>query len=153
VVAHQLELDHALGAAKLRPAAHRQAQINRGRIETGQFVLEMELAFALRLGGDRLEQTVGDLFEQILWTVAVRVRQRGADWGGDPQVDQLAFAALQLARNLLQRMHSTELTEPHPHKLTPVRQPRAAIFGPCTLDDALEVGARDELGYLTRHAA
>jgi hypothetical protein len=68
-------------------------------------------------------------------------------------VDQLAFAALQPALNLPQGMSPTELAEQHPHKLTPARQPLAAIFSSRPLDDALEVGAWDKLEYLAEQAA
>lgn len=97
VAEHQMELDRGLCAAKLRSVVHRPIQINRGRVETDHLVLETERVFVLRLGVDRLEQPEEDLSEQLPWTVAVGVRQRGADSGGDPQVDQLAFAALQPA--------------------------------------------------------
>jgi len=153
VVEHHMQLDRALGAAKRRPVLHRQTQIDRGRIETDQLVLETKRAFVMRLSGDRRKQAVEDLFEQLPRTVAVRVRQRGADWGCDPQVDQLALATLQPALDLPQRMGPTELAKQHPHKLAPARQTLAAIFGPRSLDDALEVRARDELKYLAEHAA
>ena len=103
--------------------------------------------------GHRLEQSVEDLLEQLPRTVAVRVGQRGTNRDVDAQVGQLAFAALQPAFDLPQRMSAAQLTEQHAHKLAPARQARTTIFGPRCFDDALEVGARDELEDLTEHAA
>ncbi len=50
-------------------------------------------------------------------------------------------------------MRAAQLTEQHAHKLAPARQTLTAIFGTRGCDDALEVGARDELEDLTKHAA
>jgi hypothetical protein len=153
VVEHQVQLNGTFSAAVLRPIVHRQAQVDHGRVEADPLVLEAERVYALRLGGDRLEQSVEALLEQLPRTVAVRVGQRGTDRDVDAQVGQLAFAALQPAFDLPPRMGAAQLTEQHANKLAPARQALTPIFGPRCFDDALEVGARDELEYLTAHAA
>jgi hypothetical protein len=68
-------------------------------------------------------------------------------------VGEFAFAALQPAFDLPQRMGAAQLAEQHGDKLTPARQPLAAVLCPRFLHDALEVGARNELEYLAEHAA
>lgn len=133
VVKRQVVLGGPLGAAVRRPIAHRQAQVDPDRVEDDQCVLKAELVGALRLGGDRLEQSLEDLLEQLPRTVAVCVGERGSDRGIDAQMGQLAFAAPQLASDLPQRMGAAQLREQHAHKLAPARQPRTAIFGPVAL--------------------
>jgi hypothetical protein len=59
-----MQLDRALGATKLRPVVHRQAQIDRGRIETDQLVIETELAFTLRL---RMTQRHALFWTRVGW--------------------------------------------------------------------------------------
>ena len=152
MVEDQMQFDGPLGATELRPVIHRQAQVDHGRVETDQLVLEAKFLLAHGLGRHDLEQPVEDPLEQLPRTVAVRVGERGPDRNADAQVNQLAFAALQSTFDLPQGMGTAQLTEQHPHKLTPARQPLAAIFGSRLINDALEVGTRDELEDLTEHA-
>jgi len=54
-IEQRVHLDRRLGRAKECPRKYRQPQVDHGRVEPDQLVLEAELACALRLGGDRLE--------------------------------------------------------------------------------------------------
>jgi hypothetical protein len=56
MVRHQVQLHRTTGATGLRPLVHQQAQIDHGRVDAHEFVLEAELALTLRLGGDLVEQ-------------------------------------------------------------------------------------------------
>lgn len=153
VVEHQMQLDRALGGAELRPVIHGQAQIDDGRIDADQFVLEAELLLAHRLGGDGLEQAVEDLLEQFPRTMPVGVRQRRARRRFDAQVSQLALATLQPAFDFPQGVRPAKLAEQHADELAPARQALAAVFRSRFLDHALEVDTRNQLEYLAEHAA
>ena len=153
VVEDQMQLDRALGGAELCPVVHREAQIDDGRIDADQLVLEAKLLLAHRFGGDRLEQAVEDLLEQLPRSMAVGVGQRRARRCLDAQVGELAFATLQPALDLPQGMGPSQLAEQHADKLTPTRQPLAAELRSRFLDHALEVGSRNQLEYLAKHAA
>ena len=118
-----MQFHRALGAAKSGPVVHRQAKVDRGRVDTDQLIREAELLFALRLDDDLLEQAVEDLLEQLPRTVAVGIGQRRAGRDFDPQMGQFALAALQTTLDFPKRMGPAELAEQHPHELTPARQP------------------------------
>lgn len=143
-----MQLDRALGATELRPVVRRQAQINHRRIQTDQLVLEAEFLLADRLGCDSLEQAVGHLLEQCTRTTSVGVGKRRTRWRFDAEMGELALATLQPAFDLAQGMGAAQLAEQHPDKLAPTRQPLAPVFSARFLDDAFEVGTRDELEYL-----
>ena len=153
VVEHQMQLDRAFGAPELRPVIHGEAQIDHGRIDADQLVLETELLLPHRLGGDSLEQPVEHLLEKLPRAMRVGVGQRRARRRFDTQVGEFAFATLQTTFDLAQGMGSAQLAEQHADKLAPARQPLASIFRPSLFDDAFEVGSRDELEYLAEHAA
>ena len=153
VVEHQMQLDRPFGAAKLGPVVHRQAQIDDGRVETDQLVLETEFLPAHRSGRDRGEQPVEHLFKQLPRSMAVGVGQRRAGGRLDAQVGQLAFATLQTAFNFPQGMGAAQLAGAHRDELAPDRQSFAAIFRASLPDDAFKVAARNELEYLAEHAA
>ena len=76
-----------------------------------------------------------------------------------PRVRQLAFATLQSAFDFSQRMRPAKLAEQHADgprpapELAPTRQSLAAVLRPGFFYHPLEVGTRDELEYLTEHAA
>jgi hypothetical protein len=76
VIEHQMQLDRALGAAKLRPVIHRQTQVDHSRVDAHELVLEAELALALHLGSDLLEQFVENLLRKLPRTVVVGIAQR-----------------------------------------------------------------------------
>ena len=95
MIEHQVQLDGALGALELGPVIHRQAQVDDGRVDAHELVLEAELALAGGLGRDLGVKAVEDLFEQLPGTVRVGVRQRRARRGSDAQMRQLALAALE----------------------------------------------------------
>jgi hypothetical protein len=153
VVEHQMQLHRALGAAKLRPVVHRQAQVDHGRVDTDQLILEAELALAAHLGSNLLEQSVEHLLRKLPRAVRIGVGQRGAHRHLDPQVGKLALAAPQTALDLSERMRPSELAEQHPDELTPARQALAAILGTGRFYQAFELNARNELEYLAEHAA
>ena len=54
-------------------------------------------------------------------------------------------------------VHMRKIRRSHPgivvNEMAPARQPPAAVLCPGLLDDALEVGSRDEREYLAKHAA
>jgi hypothetical protein len=68
-------------------------------------------------------------------------------------VGELAFAAPQAPFDLTQAVGAAQLAEHHGHELTPARQPLRSTFGAGFLDHALELDARNQLEYLTEHAA
>ena len=143
VVEYQMQLDRALGGTELCPVIHGKAQVDDGRIDADQFVLESKFLLAHRFGGDRLEQSVEDLLEQFPRTMAVGVGQRRARRRFDPQVGQFALATLQPAFDFPQRMCPAQLAEQHANELAPTRQPLTAVLRSRLFDHALEVGARN----------
>lgn len=153
MVEHQMQLDCALGGAELCPVIHGKAQIDDGRIDADQFVLEAKLLLAHHFGGDRLEQAVEDLLEQFPRSMAVGVGQRRARRRFDAQVSELALATLQPALDLSQGVGSAKLTEQHADELAPARQPLAAVFRSCLFHDAFKIGAWNKLEHLAEHAA
>lgn len=147
-IEYQMRLDRALGATELRPVIHGKAQIDDGRIDADQFVLEAKLLLlAHRLGDDCREQTVEDLFEQFPRPMPAGVGQRRACRCLDAQVGEFALAALQPAFDLPQGVGAAQLVEQHADELAPARQPLAAVLRSCLFDHALEVGVRNELEY------
>jgi hypothetical protein len=153
MVEHQVQFHRPLGATELRPVIEGQAQIDHGRVQTHQLVLEAELLLAHPFGRHDPVQAVEHLLEQPPGAVAVGVGERGAGRGFDAQVGKLAFTALEAPFDLPQGVRAAQLAEQHGDELTPARQPLGAVLCPGFLDDALEVGARNELEYLTEHAA
>ena len=148
-----MQLDRALGGAELCPVIHGEAQIDDGRIDADQFVLETELFLAHRFGGDRLEQAVEDLLEQFPRTMTVGAGQRRARRRLDTQVGEFALTTLQPALDLPQGVGATQLAEQHADELAPARQTLAPVLRSRFPHHALEVGARNQLEYLTEHAA
>ncbi len=73
MVKHQVQLHRTLGAAEMRPVVHRQAQVNRRRVDAYQLVLETEFALADHLGCNLVEQIVEDLLEQLPRPVPIGV--------------------------------------------------------------------------------
>jgi len=153
MVENKMQFDRALGAAELRPVVHGQAQVDHGRIKADQFVLEAELLLAHDLGGDDLEQAIEHLFEQFPRAMAIGIGQRRTGGGFYPQVCQFAFATLQPTFDLPQGMRPPQLAEQHGYELAPARQTLRAVFRSSVFDDALKVATRNELEYLTEHAA
>lgn len=149
----EMQFDGPLGATELRPVIQRQAQVDHGRIQADQLVLEAEFLLAHGLGGNGFEQSVEHLLEQLPGTMAIGVGQRRARRCFDAQVGQLALAARQPAFDLSKGVGAAQLAEQPAHKLAPTRQSLAAVLGSRLLDDAFEVGARDELEDLTDQAA
>ena len=104
VVEHQAQLDRTRGAAVLRPIVHRQAQVDHGRVEADQRVLEAECMFAHGCSRHDVEQLVEHLLAQFPRTMAIDVGARRAGRRFDAQVGQLALAAFQPAFYLPQGM-------------------------------------------------
>jgi hypothetical protein len=78
VVEHQVQLDRTRGAAVLRPIVHRQAQVDHGRVEADQRVLEAEFMFAHGCSRHDVEQPVEHLLAQFPRTMAIGVGARRA---------------------------------------------------------------------------
>ena len=148
-----MQFNRPLGPPEFRPVVERQAQVDHGRIQADQFVLEAEFPVAGHLAPHRLQEAVEHVLKHRPGPMRIGVGERRPGGGRDAQVDELALATLEAPFNLPQRVGAPQLAKEHRHELAPARQAFAPVFRPGLLDDALKVRPGNELENLTKHAA
>jgi hypothetical protein len=119
VIEGEMQLHRAFGPLKDRPGKGLDTQLDHGRIETQQLVLE---AKAVRAGRRATlpEQLIEDRLKQGPRTMLVGVRQgRALGRTRHPEMLQFAFATRQPATDLAQRMGPPEVAKQHCHELRP----------------------------------
>ena len=145
VVQKQVQFDRPLGPPEMGPVKDAQAQVDGGRIEADQFVLESEFLLSRKLASASVEQLHKQMLIQLPGTVLIRIGQGGAAGGGDTQMFQLPLTAPEATGDLPEGMGSTQLTEKHCHKLSPTGKSSSMTFGFRFSDGLLELDSRKQL--------
>jgi hypothetical protein len=145
VVQEQVQFDRPLGPSEMGPVKDTQTQIDGGRVETEQFVLESEFLHSRKLASTSVEQLNKQMLIKLPGTVLIRIGQGGAAGGRDTQVFQLPLTASQTPGNLPEGMSSTQLTEEHGHKLSPAGESPSMPLGFRFSHGLLELDSRKQL--------
>ncbi len=152
VIQQQVECDRALGAPKLGPVEQRGAQIDHGRIQAHELVLEPELPAAPGQGLAAGQQLVEDRAIELPRPMLIGIGQCRPRRRLDPQVAQFALAAGQAPADLAQRVGPSQLAEEHRYELAPAREAPRMTLRMGTLDEGLEFGPRKQVEKLAEHA-
>src|SRR6266545_4188032 len=143
----------SLRRAELRPVEDARAEIDHGRIEREQRILEFQPA----LRRDRaapLEQNLEQRLEQLPRPMGIRVGQRRAGWCGvDSEVVELPFRRRQAATDLTKRLGPAEMAEQHRHELIPTSEAAGMPFGLVLSGELLELRSGKDLEDLLEDAA
>src|SRR6266511_55927 len=153
IVEQHVDFDPALRRAELRPVEDARAEIDHGRIEREQRILQFQPA----LRRDRaapLEQNLEQRLEQLPRPMGIRVGQRRAGWCGvDSEVVELPFRRLQAATDLTKRLGLAEMAEQRRHGLVPAGKPAGMPFGLVLSGELLELRSGKDLENLLEDAA
>jgi len=121
VIQKRVELDTALGSAKLGPRKQRQAQIDHGGIQGKELVLEAELF--PRSTGSALGVLVGkERPKERCWSLVVGIRKGCPLHHLHPQMVELCPMKLKMLNDIAQAASAGDLSEHHHHKLAPAVQ-------------------------------
>jgi hypothetical protein len=145
MVQEQMKFDRPFGPSEACPVKHAQAQINRGGVETNQFVLEPELLPSSYLHPTAFEQLEKNLLIKLPGTMLVGIGEGGSLGGGDSQMFQFALTASKTSGNFSEGMGSAQLTEEHGNKLAPTSESPGMSFCFRFLHRLLELDSRKQL--------
>jgi hypothetical protein len=106
VVQEQVQFDRSLRPSEMGPVKDAQAQIDGGRIEADQFVLESEFLHSRKLASTSVEQLTKQMLIKLPGTVLIRIGQGGAARSVDTKVFQLPLTTSQAPSNLPEGMGS-----------------------------------------------
>jgi hypothetical protein len=140
-----MEFNRPLRPPKPCPVKNAQAQINRGGIQTDQFVLKPKLLSFSDLHSAAFEKLEKNLLIQFPGPMSIGIGQRGAIGGSDSQMPQFPFTASKASDNLPEGMGSAQLAEEHGHKLTPAGKSSGMSFGLSLFHGLLELDSRKQL--------
>ena len=154
VVEHQVELDGALGPLIAGPVEDGAAQVDDGRVDADQRILESE--GSLTLAGDiagGLKRGVERVADELPGAVGIGVAE-GAARGRvfEAQMPQTAERTGHAAVYLAQGVGRGELAEHHGHELVPAGQALGPVFGAVFLDGLVEAVSGDEGKQLRKEA-
>jgi hypothetical protein len=93
VVQEQMEFDRPFGPSEPCPVKDTQTQIDRGGVQTDQFVFEPEFLSPSNLPPTAFEQLEEDSLIQFPGTVFIGISQGGAIGGRETQMFQFALTA------------------------------------------------------------
>ncbi len=145
VVQEQVQFYRSLGPSEMGPVKDAQTQVDGGRIEADQFVLESEFLHSRKLASTSVEQLTKQLLIKLPGAVLICIGQGGAAGSGDTQVFQLPLTASQAPGNLSEGMGSAQLTEKHGYKLSPTGESPSMSLGFRFSDGLLELDSRKQL--------
>jgi hypothetical protein len=140
-----MEFDRPFGPSETCPVKQAQAQVDRGGVETDQFVFEPELLFSSDFNPTTFEQLEKNLLIQLPGPMFISIGEGGSAWGGDSQVFQFALTASQTSGDFSEGMGSAQLTEEHGHKLSPASESPGMSFSFRPSDCLLELDSRKQL--------
>jgi len=139
VVEDHVQFDRPLGASKVGPVEHAQAQLDHRGVHAIQLVLEAELPFSPVIRSGLSEQMIKHLLVDLPAPVLVGIGQRGASGAFmQAQVVQFSHATGQAAANLSQRLGFAELAEEHTDQLLPAGKSLRATISTMFTDDTAE---------------
>jgi hypothetical protein len=145
VVQEQVQFDGPLGPSEMGPVKDAQTQVDGGRIEANQLVLESEFLLSWKLAPTSVEQLHKQMLIQLPGTVLIGVGQGRTTGSGNTQMFQFPFTASETPGNLPEGMSSTQLTEKHGHKLSPAAESPSMPLGLRLSDRLLELNTRKQL--------
>jgi hypothetical protein len=145
VVEEQVQFDCSLGPSEMGPVKDAQTEIDGGRIEADQLVLESEFLHARKLASTSVKQLTKQKLIKLPRSVLIRVGQGGAAGSGDAKMFQLSLTTSQPPNDLPERMGSAQLTEKHGHKLSPAGESPSVSLGFRFSDCLLELDSRKQL--------
>jgi hypothetical protein len=145
VVQKQVQFDRSLGPSKMGPVKDAQTQIDGGRIQADQLVLESEFLHSRKLASTSVEQLIKQKLIKLPGPVLIRVGQGGTAGSGDPKMFQLPLTTSQAPGNLPKGMGSAQLTEQHSHKLSPAGKSPSVPLGFRFSDGLLKLDSRKQL--------
>src|ERR1700680_2355010 len=155
MIQQQVQLDGSFGTPELRPVIKGGAQIDDGRVQTEQFVLEARLAPPAM----RQFLTAGQQFQkhrliQLPGAMLIGVGQgRARGSSRHSQMLQLPSGGCQSLANFAQAVGATQLTEQHGHELAPTSKTASVTLSLMLVDGRFKLGARKQLPQLTENAA
>jgi hypothetical protein len=145
VVQEEVQFDRPFGPSEMGPVKDAQAQVDGGRVEADQFVLESEFLLSRNLASTSVEQLNKEMLIKLPGTVLIRIGQGGAAGSRDSKMFQFPLTASQASGNLPEGMSSTQLAEQHGHKLSPAGESSGMPFGFRFFDCLLELDSRKQL--------
>jgi hypothetical protein len=145
MVQEQVQFDRSLGPSEMGPVEDAQTQIDGGRIEANEFVLEPEFFLSRKLASTSVEQLTKQMLIKLPGTMLIRIGQGGAAGSGDTEVLQFSLTTSQAPGNLPEGMGPAQLTEKHGHKLAPAGESSSMTLGLGFSDGLLELDSRKQL--------
>ncbi len=118
MVKADMDLDRPLALAVLRPREHRQAQVDVGRVQGYQRVLEPE-SVAGRHAAAAVQKTSELQLEELVRLSLVDACERGSRDPSDSEMVELLFLGLQIRHHIPQAAPPRELRHRHGHELAP----------------------------------
>ena len=150
-----MQFDGPLGSAKMSPVKQLCAQIDDGRVQTQQRILETKSSLATPFGLSQttIQQAVKNLFVQLPGSMLIGIAEGGALGRSDSKMMQFSFTASQTSADLPQAMSTAQLAKQHGHKLSPAAETACMALGFGLQDQLLKLPARKKLEKLTENAA
>jgi len=150
VIKQQVELNGALGLTEVCPRKQAETEVDGGRVEAEQFVLEAKLLlFARALAAAEVPQVKEGILIKLPGTVGIGVGKRTLGRSGaQSQVTELAAGDGQSVADLPQALGLSELAEEHGDILVPGGKTLGVAFCPAFLDKPQKRDPGDDLENL-----
>ncbi len=145
VIQEQVQFDRSLGPSEMGPVKDAQTEIDGGRIEADQLVLESKFLLSRNLASTSIKQLNKQMLIELPGTVLIRIGQGGSAGSGDTKMFQFPLTASQPSSNLSEGMGSAQLTEKHGYKLSPASESPSVPLGFRFSDCLLKLDSRKQL--------
>ena len=152
MVEADVDLDRPLALAVLRPREQREAQVDVGRVQGYEWVLEPE-SVAGRHAAAAVQKTLELQLEELVRLLLVDARKRGSSDPSDSEMIELPFLGLQIRHHIPQAAPPRELRHRHGHELAPPAH--GTEFPPFVVPPGvlLELMSRHHPEQLSEHGA
>lgn len=149
-----MELDGALGLTEVSPGEEAQTQVDGGRVEAEQLVLEAELLlFARALRAAEVQQLKEGVLVKLPGTVGIGISQGAfGRSGAQSQMAELAAGDGQSVADLPQALGLGQLAEEHGHILAPGGEALGVAFRSALAHQPHEQGPGNDLEDLAEQA-
>ena len=154
MVQEQMELDGALGLAKVSPGEKAQAQVDDRGIEAEELVLEAELPiFTRAFAATEVQQQEEGILIKLPGTVGVGIGKGALGWSGaQAKMIELAAGDGQAVADLPEALGLGQLAEKHRDILAPGREALGVALRPSLMDQPLKQVPRNDLENLAEQA-